>query len=59
MTDFKFATMLLCFILVFGIGAAIVQAVMEARTFRKLSGRTDVTWFDALWVELRVIECKP
>lgn len=32
------------------------QARMEARTFCKLTGRTDVTWWDALWVELRVSE---
>jgi uncharacterized membrane protein len=36
----------------------IVGSTMEARTFRRLSGRSDVTWFDALWVELRMIECE-
>ena len=36
------------------LGVLIVSAHMEARSFRKLTGRADVTWFDALWVELRV-----
>ena len=32
----------------------VFTSYMEARSFRKLTGRADVTWFDALWVELRV-----
>lgn len=30
------------------------SATAEATSFRKLTGRTDVTTWDALWVELRV-----
>lgn len=32
------------------------DSYLEARTFCKLTGRTDVTWWDAMWVELRVSE---
>jgi len=34
-------------------GAGIFQAHMEASTYNKLTGG-NATWFDALWVELRV-----
>jgi hypothetical protein len=35
-------------------GVAWLQAHNEAASFRKLTGRTDVTTWDAIWVELRV-----
>lgn len=38
------------------VAAFCIGAVMEARTFCKLTGRTDVTWWDAIWVDLRVVE---
>lgn len=34
-----------------------VTAANEAKSFRKLTGRTDVTTWDAVWVELRV-DCR-
>lgn len=36
--------------------AAFVQPKMEAATYRRLTGRQVSTW-DALWVELRVMDC--
>lgn len=41
-----------------GVGIKIGKSMMEAKTFNKLTGRTDVTWKDALWVELRVDRTK-
>lgn len=35
------------------ISAIPIQAYMESRTYNKLTG-ANTTWFDALWVELRV-----
>ncbi len=34
------------------------QAHQEAATYRRLTGRAVTTW-DALWVELRVMDCAP
>lgn len=47
--------------ILFGFVAVIILLVyaigveMEARTFRKLTGK-DVTFWDALWVDLKVID---
>ena len=35
--------------------AVFVQAKMESATFNKLTG-AQTTWWDAMWVELRVME---
>ena len=52
--DFKIG----CALFVGCIGLILVVVLFvahqEAATFRKLTGRTDVTTWDALWVNLRV-----
>lgn len=45
-------------ILLVGALVIYVQASQEARTFNKLTHRSDVTTWDALWVNLRV-DCTP
>ena len=40
-------------LLVGGVVMTFVGAVMESRTYNKLTGAS-TTWYDALWVELRV-----
>lgn len=42
-------------LLLFAVGGTLIQTTMEARTYNKLTG-ADVTWWDALWVDLRVQE---
>lgn len=32
---------------------AVVQAHMEAKTYNKVTGN-NVTWWDAMWIDLRV-----
>ena len=36
--------------------AVWIQPMNEARTYNRLTGG-HVAWWDALWVELRVIDC--
>lgn len=52
-------------IIVWGIGTLIVicflglmfiQPYFEAKSYRKITGRTDVTTWDALWLNLRVCD---
>jgi hypothetical protein len=53
-SDKVVATIVLMIVLCLFFVGFTCQARMEANTFNKLTGRTDVTWWDALWVELRV-----
>jgi len=41
--------------LTLALGVACVRANMESKTYNRLTG-ADTTWWDALWVELRVID---
>ena len=41
--------------IVIGLGRMFMQPVMESRTYNKLTG-AKTTWWDAVWVELRVAE---
>lgn len=42
------------FLIILGLlAAAFIQPVMESRTYNKLTG-ANTTWWDAVWVELRV-----
>ena len=36
--------------------AVWIHPMNEARTYNRLTG-SHVTWWDALWVELRVMDC--
>lgn len=60
MKDWRFA------VFVFGFGGATIVVItalclmgpfFEARTFRKLTGKSVTIW-DAMWVELRVDGCR-
>jgi len=41
-------------ILTFTIGPWVLSSHFEAKTFCKLTGRTDITTWDAMWINLRV-----
>ena len=45
---------LVVFFLALAFGLTCGAATQEAKSFRKLTGRTDVTTWDAIWVQLRV-----
>jgi hypothetical protein len=45
-------------ILVGTIGAAVAQPYFEARTFNRCTGGS-ATYWDAVWADLRVMDCRP
>lgn len=49
----KLFVLIISIIIVGGISASVFQAKMESDTYNRLTG-AQTTWWDALWVELRV-----
>lgn len=46
---------IICGLVLFVLGVWVIQAKMESVTYNKLTG-AQTTWWDALWVELRVMD---
>ncbi len=52
-TEIHAIVCLIICMLLFIFAVVFVQATMESKTYNKLTG-AQTTWWDALWVELRV-----
>lgn len=53
MKELSIITVLTALTIALLLGLAAVQPIMESKTYNKLTG-ANTTWWDAMWVELRV-----
>lgn len=57
MEDIKFSIIVIITVLTIGVLLSLFSPYQEAKSYRKFC-ETEVTTWDALWLDLRIDECK-